>query len=74
MLKVLAEIKKSVFCFSAFQVKLAAVENGHHQDQAKLNQQIQQLQKENASIQDEKVKLTRKMEKLEKQYQQGLFC
>ena len=50
------------------------LEKAHDEDRAKLNQQIQQLQKENASIQDEKVKLTREMEQLKRQSQQGWFC
>ena len=63
-----------MFCFSALQAKLAAVENTHSADKAKLNQQVQQLQRENASLQEEKMKLTRTMEKLKSQSKQGYFC
>ena len=58
-------------CFSAVQAKLAAIESAHGEDQAKLNQQIQKLQGENASLRDEKEKVTRKMKELESQLQQG---
>ena len=60
-----------MFHFSAFQAKLAAIEDAHHEDQAKFNQQIQQLEKENATLQNESRKVTRKMEDLEDQLQQG---
>ena len=60
-----------MFCYSALQAKLAAIENIHSVDQAKLNEQVQQLQTENASLQEEKMKLTKKMEELEGQLQQG---
>ena len=62
-----------MFCFSAFQTKLTAVENSHREDLSKLNQQIQQLQGENASLRDEEIKLTIKMEQFESRLQQGWF-
>ena len=70
-LNIFVLIKSGMFCFSAFQTKLSAVEETCHEVQAKLNQHIQQLQRENASSQDEKKKLTRKIEELEGQLQQS---
>ena len=53
-----------MFCFSAIQAKLAAAQTAHHDGQAKLNQQIQQLHGEKESV-------TRKTEGLVSQLQQG---
>ena len=53
------------------QAKLAGIEKAHCEDQAKLSQQIQQLERENTSLQDEKEKVTKKMEELGSQLQQG---
>ena len=50
---------------------MAAVEKMHRDVQAKLSQQIEQLHKENASLQNEKEKLTRRMEDFCGQMQQG---
>ena len=63
--------KNITFCFSVVQTKIAAVENTYQEDQAKLNQKIQQLQRENTSLREEKMKLTKKMEELEGRLQQG---
>ena len=67
------ESKKSMFCFSTVQAKLAAVESTHGEGQTQLNQQIQKLQGENVLLQDDKEKVTRKMEELGSQLQQGWF-
>ena len=64
---------KQLVCFSAFQSKLAAVENARVDDQAKLNQQIEKLQRENAFLKDDKQKVTGQMEALGSQLQQGQF-
>ena len=53
-----------MFCFSAVQAKLAAAQTAHHDGQTKLNQQIHQLY-------GEKENVTRKMEGLGSQLQQG---
>ena len=47
------------------------MESAHGDGQAKLNQQIQKLQGEVVPLQDEKEKVTRKMEELRSQLQQG---
>ena len=65
------EAKMTMFCFSTVQAKLAAVESAHGDGQAKLNQRIQKLQGENVILRDEKEKVTRKMEELGSQLQQG---
>ena len=62
-----------MFYFSVVKSKLAAVESAHHDGQAKLNQQVQKLQGENASLRVEKEKVTRKMKELGSQLQQGEF-
>ena len=62
-----AETKSVLTCLPAVQAKLTAVQTAHHDAQAKLNQPIQQLQ-------GEKKNMTRKMEGLGSQLQQGLFC
>ena len=59
-----------MFCFSAFEAKLAAVETAHQDNQAKLNQDIQQLREENATLKDESRKVAREMGNLESQLQQ----
>ena len=56
-----------MYHFSAVEAKLAVVQTAHHDGQAKLNQQIQQLQ-------GEKEKMTGEMEGFGGQLQQGLFC
>ena len=53
------------------QENFAATEKVHGDEQAKLRQQIQQVREENASLKDEKEEVTRKMEQLEHQLQQG---
>ena len=63
--------EEGLVLFSAFQAKLATVENSRNEDQAKLQHQIQQLQKENATLQDKSRKVTEKMEDLEGQLHQG---
>ena len=65
------EAKKSMFCFSTVQAKLGAVESAHGDGQDKLNQQIQKLQGENVILRDEKEKVTRKLDELGSQLQQG---
>ena len=59
------------FCLSAVHAKLSAIESAHGEGQAEFSQQIQKLQKENVSLRDEKEKVTRKMEELGSQLQQG---
>ena len=56
------------------QAKLAAIQKAHREEQAKLSQHIQQIQKQNASLQNEKGKMTGKIEQLETQLQQGKLC
>ena len=51
--------------------KLAAMEKSHGENWAKHSQQIQKLQTQNASLQDENRKVTRKTEKVDGQLQQG---
>ena len=57
--------------FSAIQAKLAAAENAPGEGHAEFSQQIQKLQEENLSLRDEKERLARKMERVEKEVKQG---
>ena len=68
---IVGEAKNSMFCYFTVQVKLAAVENAYGDSQAKLDQWIQMFHKENVLLRDEKEKLTKKMEELRSQLQQG---
>ena len=51
--------------------KLAAIEKSHGENRAKHSQQIQKLQTQNASLQDENRKLARKTEEVDSQLQRG---
>ena len=53
------------------QAKFAAIQKAHSENQAQLGQQIHKLQRENASLQDHKQKMTRKMEELGSLLEQG---
>ena len=60
-----------MFCFCAVRARLAAVESANGEGQAKLNQQIQQLQGENVSLRNEKKKETRKIKDFVSRLDQG---
>ena len=54
--------------------RLAAIEKSHGENQAMHSQQIQKLQTQNASLQDENRKVARKTEEVDSQLQRGEFC
>ena len=60
-----------MFCFCAVRAKLAALQTANGEGQAKVNQQIQQLQGEIVSLRNEKEKETRKMKDLVSRLEQG---
>ena len=49
---------------------IKAIEKSYREDQSKLDQKIQKLQKENATLRDEKAEMNRKMDELQGQYRQ----
>ena len=53
--------------------KLAGIEKSHDENRAKHSQQIQKLQTQNASLQDENRKVTGKTEEVDSQLQRGEF-
>ena len=63
----LLRLKNALTCLFAVQAKSAALQTAHHDGQARVNQQIQQLQ-------GEKKNVTRRMEGFGSQLQQGLLC
>ena len=55
------------------QSKMAVIEDAHEEEQAQASRKIEQLQRQNASLQNEKAVVARRLEGLESRMQQGQF-